>query len=180
LKLRILPADDVDPVALVEELVKFDRLIRSVTPDGRKYLRIARLAEHNKVDPRWSPRCPYCTAESGSSDEARQPSPKLPDTRGSDTVPPRNSAQEGKGREGKGGGREGRAPAQDAIRDRESPVTGVPPSKCLKHLHDPDPPPCGKCADARKTHEAWQQQRRNGHPSTRTVAEAIASARGEP
>lgn len=180
LKLKILPADDVDPVALVEELVKFGRLVRATTPDGRKYLRIARLADHNKVDPRWSPRCPYCTAEAGSSGEPHEASPKLPDTHGSDAGPPRNSAQEGKGREGKVGGREGRAPAPDDGRNRESPVTAVPPSKCPRHLHNPDPPPCGKCADARRAYEVWQKGRRDQHPSTRSVAEALAAARGEP
>jgi hypothetical protein len=102
LKLKILPADDVDPAALVEELVTFGRLVRGSAPDGRRYLRIARLADHNKVDPRWSPRCPYCAAESVSSGESRPASPKLPDTPVSHTVPPRNSPQEGKGREGKG------------------------------------------------------------------------------
>jgi hypothetical protein len=103
LKLKILPADDVDPAALVEELVTFGRLVRGTAPDGRRYLRIARLADHNKVDPRWSPRCPYCAAESGSSSESRPASPKLPDTPASHTEPPRNSPQEGKGREGKVG-----------------------------------------------------------------------------
>jgi len=34
-----------------------------------------------------------------------------------------------------------------------------PPRRCKKHLHDPDPPSCGGCKEARLAHEQWQQQR---------------------
>lgn len=105
LKLKILPADDVDPAELVEELLTCGRLVRGVTPAGRPFLRIARLPDHNKADPRWSPRCPYCAAESSPAEPPRA-SPKLPETPVSHAEPPRNSPQEGKGREGRG--REGR------------------------------------------------------------------------
>lgn len=54
------------------------------------------------------------------------------------------SLQEGKGKEGKGG---------DA---RASPE---PPRQCPQHVDNPKPPPCGKCADARRTHERWTAQR---------------------
>jgi general stress protein YciG len=30
-----------------------------------------------------------------------------------------------------------------------------PPRQCLKHADDPDPPPCGPCADARRARERW-------------------------
>jgi hypothetical protein len=132
LKLKILPADEVDPSALVEELVKFGRLIRETTPDGRRYLRIARLADHNKVDPRWSPRCPYCAAESGSSGESRGDSPKLPETPGSHTGPPRNSPQEGKGREGKVRGKE---TSETAARSRDKPPR-LDVERLCNHLAD--------------------------------------------
>jgi hypothetical protein len=131
LKLKILPADEVDPSALVEELVKFGRLVRDTTPDGRRYLRIARLADHNKVDPRWSPRCPYCTAESGSSEEPHRASPKLPDTPGSHTEPPRNSAPEGKGREGKGRDKE-----TSAKPPTDDPPPRVDVERLCNHLAD--------------------------------------------
>lgn len=63
LKLRILPADPVDAHALVDELVSSGRIVRRRLLDGRSYLLILRFAEHQKLDARWSPRCPYCAAE---------------------------------------------------------------------------------------------------------------------
>lgn len=33
-----------------------------------------------------------------------------------------------------------------------------PPSKCEKHIHDPDPPPCGGCGRARRANEAWHEE----------------------
>lgn len=107
LKLKILPADDVDPAALVEELLKLERLTRESTSDGRRFLRIIHLPDHNKADPRWSPRCPYCMATAKPGDP-QSASPKLPETPVSPAEPPPNSSelrgnspQEGKGREGK-------------------------------------------------------------------------------
>jgi hypothetical protein len=32
-----------------------------------------------------------------------------------------------------------------------------PPLRCPKHLGDPEPPPCGGCADARRAHERWER-----------------------
>jgi hypothetical protein len=136
LKLKILPADDVDPAELVEELVKFGRIVREETRDGRKFLRVVRLPDHNKVDPRWSPRCPYCIAEHaeppGSSEEPRGASPKLPDTPGSHTGPPRNSAPEGKGREGKG--EEGKETSAKPPTDDAPPRVDV--ERLCNHLAD--------------------------------------------
>ena len=34
------------------------------------------------------------------------------------------------------------------------PPLDEPPQRCPKHIEDPDPPPCGACADARRTAEA--------------------------
>lgn len=34
-----------------------------------------------------------------------------------------------------------------------------PPRNCPEHLDNPDPPPCGRCADARRTHDRWEAQR---------------------
>jgi len=36
-----------------------------------------------------------------------------------------------------------------------------PPPRCPKHLHNPDPPPCGPCADARRLRAQWETDRRN-------------------
>jgi hypothetical protein len=35
-----------------------------------------------------------------------------------------------------------------------------PPTRCPDHIGTTKPPPCGPCADARKTHEAWEAHRR--------------------
>lgn len=45
-----------------------------------------------------------------------------------------------------------------------------PPPRCPKHLDDPDPPPCGPCADARRTHDRWERadaDRRARQPTCR-------------
>lgn len=34
-----------------------------------------------------------------------------------------------------------------------------PPPKCAKHIDDPDPPPCGLCADARRARAQWVADR---------------------
>ena len=60
LKLKILPADDVDPAELLAELLTKGRLVRRHAPDGRIYLFTPRLGDHQKPDARWTSRCPYC------------------------------------------------------------------------------------------------------------------------
>jgi hypothetical protein len=125
LKLKVLPADDVDAEALFEELLGLGRFVRKATPDGRTYLHIPRLSDHQKVDGRWNSRCPFCAAEAetpptgariqsdhqdsrephrtsrdltephASSGEAHRNSAELAGTH-------RNSPQEGKGKESKG------------------------------------------------------------------------------
>lgn len=171
LKLKVLPADDVNPQALVDELLKLGRYVREETPDGRRFLRIVRLPDHQKVDSRWSPRCPACVAAPEHTEPPRD-SPKLPETHP-------NSAKEGKGGEGKGGEGSRTEPACGKP-DAPPRLMPVPPSKCERHANDPAPPPCGRCADARKAYEAWQRSRVGQHPSTRSVAEALAAARGDP
>lgn len=38
---------------------------------------------------------------------------------------------------------------------------GEPPRQCPQHLHNPKPPPCGPCADTRRTHSRWQADHAN-------------------
>lgn len=52
LKLRIMPADDIDPVDLVEKLVIDGRLTRKVAPDGSRVLVIRRWGDHQRIDKR--------------------------------------------------------------------------------------------------------------------------------
>lgn len=110
LRLKILPADDVDPFALVAELLGKGRLKRVAVGD-RTFLWIPRLSDHQKVDGRWNPRCPACSAGRDAvrdvpqeCGEAPRTSPELPEA-------PRNSTdhtvvKEGKGKERKGEGQE--------------------------------------------------------------------------
>lgn len=44
-------------------------------------------------------------------------------------------------------------------RDIETPLEIRPAERCPKHVGDPDPPNCGKCADQRRAVEKWDQQR---------------------
>jgi hypothetical protein len=50
-----------------------------------------------------------------------------------------------------------------------------PPPRCPDHLNDPDPPRCGRCADARKAREAWDQAQLRADAERRS-AEARAHA----
>lgn len=112
LKLKILPADNVDPDALLGELIALGRVVRRRTPDGRSYLHVVRLSDHQKIDPRWSSKCPYCAIETEhgvprpeatGTHESNGNSPRLPETPRSYAEPPQSSAQDGIGGDGIGG-----------------------------------------------------------------------------
>lgn len=173
IKARIWPLDDVTLREVEDDLITLaaeGRIVRYEV-DGKRYLAIVNWHEHQTIN-RPSPSNipppvdnPVDVAVTSGNDAH---APLTEDSR---------NAHVRKGRERKG--KEGTRASPPPGRAPESTVTLAPPLKCAKHEHDPSPPPCGGCADARKAHEAWQQARRNGHPSTRTVAEAIASARGE-
>lgn len=97
LKLRVLPADNVDADELIEELIAAGRIKRVQNRDGSPYLHIIKMTDHQKVDARWNPRCPMC--ESVVDESA--------------SVPPRNS------RESQGGtGSHAETPA-DSPQDRK-------------------------------------------------------------
>lgn len=97
LKLQILPAEQVDVAELVDDLVSAGRLAR-IEVGGERFLHIRNLAEHQKVDGRWTPRCPVCS---------HQASPKLTETHASSDETHRDSrkltaVKESKGKESKG------------------------------------------------------------------------------
>lgn len=52
LKLQILPADDVDPAALVDHLIASGHLLRRVAPDGTAVLVVRTFEAHQKIDRR--------------------------------------------------------------------------------------------------------------------------------
>lgn len=71
LKLQILPVDDVDVDELLSELIDMGRVVRVTISDGRTFLHVKRLPEHQKTDSRWSPRCPACVATSSELAETQ-------------------------------------------------------------------------------------------------------------
>lgn len=112
LKMQIFPADDVDAGALVEELIAAGRLVRLQIGD-RSFLHIKRLADHQKTEKRWAPRCPACQASTTPDpDETPGTSPNLPET-------PATSDPERVGKEG-------RVAAAAATRASTGPVDRAP------------------------------------------------------
>lgn len=103
LKLRILPADNVDPHALIAELIAAGRLVRRRTAEGRSYLFNPRLTDHQKVDARWQSRCPYCAVEANGEFADVKSSPSEPHPNSPEPAEtPRTSAQDRKGWDGIG------------------------------------------------------------------------------
>lgn len=61
--------------------------------------------------------------------------------------------------------------------DPPAPPSGPapePPPRCRDHLDDPDPPPCGRCGDARKAAEAWHRDQETAQ--RRAASEARSAA----
>lgn len=126
LKMKVFPADNVDIDATLGELVAAGRITRLIGSDGRRYLHIARLDNHQKTDPRFTPRCPACNDDALTSDDA--PSETLPSLEENGRTLPNSPTlsdslpQEGKGREGRGG--EGKSATRSPR--RRSPETPIP------------------------------------------------------
>jgi hypothetical protein len=98
----------------------------------------------------------------------------FPDPRSSDSDP----------RDPPAGAPRAGAGARDAAGPAAAPAQGPPPEKCSKHIDDPDPPPCGRCADARRAREQWDREqlladaeRRSREAKDRAIANAEAIAR---
>lgn len=51
-----------------------------------------------------------------------------------------------------------------------------PPRQCRSHINDPTPPPCGRCAEARKSHEAWTAAARDREAARRAAIRAAIDA----
>ncbi len=101
LKLKVLPTDKVNPEKLVQELMAAGVIERHESEDGRRFLKIRRFTDHQKIDDRWATRCPYCSLPNST---------KLTETRA-------NSPQEGMGRDGKGKEEEKTPPAKPTAKD---------------------------------------------------------------
>ncbi|WP_211881274.1 hypothetical protein [Pseudarthrobacter albicanus] len=93
LKLQILPMDDIDPEAILSEIITAGRVHRIADTAGRSYLHIKRFEDHQKIDPRWKTRCPAC---------AQADSLTLTETQVSLSEPQRDSPELTLGRDGMG------------------------------------------------------------------------------
>lgn len=147
IKARIWPLDDVNLRDIEDDLITLaahGRIVR-YDVDGRRYLEIVNWSEHQSINRPSKSRIPPPGA--GANADSSQAHPPLSE--------PSSDTHSGKGKEGKG--MEGaRASANNT---GPSPPQVQPPQKCPKHEHHPSPPPCGDCADARKTHDAWERAR---------------------
>ena len=112
IRLQVMPADDVDAEAIVNELVERRLLLRMVTPDGAAVLVVRTFLVHQKIDKRSVGR--YGDPQSFRPTE----SPPIP--------PSPAPVMEGKGLEGKGGETTPSADAEDET--EPSPVSVVPAS----------------------------------------------------
>jgi hypothetical protein len=134
----IWPLDEVslrDIEDDLETLADHGRIVRYEV-DGRRYLAITNWRDHQTIQKASTSRYPPPPDDYGAFPVV------LPED--GDSPTPR------KGREGKG--REGR-------RARGPDDPNAPPRHCPEHEDQPDPPPCGACADARRHREKWDRER---------------------
>lgn len=112
LKMQIFPADNVDVGSLLDELIDSGRIIRTEV-EGRSFLQVKALANHQKTDPRWAPRCVACK-------NADEPSPKLSETlpsSGESSRTPRTPPKEGRGGDRRGEKTSSNAPRRTRTTD---------------------------------------------------------------
>jgi hypothetical protein len=78
LRLKVFPADQVDEDALTDEVLASGMVARKQVPDGRSYLQVVNMAKHQRTDPRFVPRCPYCAHENSWTPRNSPESPAEP------------------------------------------------------------------------------------------------------
>lgn len=139
LKLKVLPADDVDAEAFVQALVDAGRMERITLRDGSKYLAIPSFPKHQKQDSRYQSRCPACRDTPNLT--------KSPASFGESSETHRISRLGGGG----GGGGVGDKGEGES---RASALT-PPAPYCSKHPGGTKER-CGACGDARRAFEAWK------------------------
>jgi hypothetical protein len=150
IKADVWPLDPVSLADIEEDLITLaghGRIVRYEV-DGQRYLEVVNWDDHQKIS---------------HPSKSKIPAPSYPQA-----IPPEGSGSalegssgEGKGREGKGG---------DA---RASPE---PPRQCPPHTNNPNPGPCGPCADARRAHAQWETDRNRRNDN----APKCALHRGQP
>lgn len=165
----IWPLDDVslrDIEDDLETLAAHGRIVRYEV-DGRRYLAITNWRDHQTIH---------------KASESRYPEPPdpLPHSSGTSAAPVPEHGGTGdpwKGKEGKG---------REGTRARGDTNPNAPPRHCPEHEDQPDPPPCGACADARRHREKWDreqaavaaaEQSRRAREQAETARLAIAACR---
>jgi len=161
---KLIKADvwPLDPVSLadieedLEVLARHGRIVRYEFGDER-YLQVTNWTRHQKINrPTAShiPPPPLRPAPAEQYDSEPRGTSGYPQVRPHGALT-EASRGEGKGREGKGDARE--------LTEEPRPVDNSgpePPRNCLDHIDQRDPPPCGRCAAARRAHESWHAARR--------------------
>lgn len=115
IKMRIMPADDVDMGALLDELERHGRIERS-----GGVVTIPKFAEHQKPHKRWWKTCgqPWCNVPDGATSH--------PDNRGSTVAQPLSNGRPTADGDGDGEGEgDGEGDARKP-RKRKSPATTIP------------------------------------------------------
>jgi hypothetical protein len=154
IKADVWPLDDVslrDVEDDLSTLAAHGRIVRYEV-GGQRYLEITNWRDHQRIDkpsPSRLPPAPETTTINSTNGPGT-----LPDTSGS---PPAGKGGERKGGEGRGRVRARETPPP-ATPDTDPP-TPEPPPRCAEHLDNPNPPPCGPCADARRNHATWDADR---------------------
>lgn len=131
LKLKILPADNIDASKLLAELMDAGRVIR-VEIAGEQFLQVPTFERHQSGsrDSRWKTRCPACRLME-TLESFPEHSSALPNSR--------NHKEEGRG--GEASESEGGAP-----------TPGINSPFCSAHPNGTDQP-CRPCGDARRRYD---------------------------
>jgi hypothetical protein len=149
IKAAVWPLDDVSLRDIEEDLKALLALglVFNYEAAGKSYIQVTGWAEHQRVDrPSKSPIPAPLSTTNGSYPQG--------DARDRLASPREELAQEGKGREGKGGRARAREPP--AV---DNPGSEPPPRTCPKHPKGTSTA-CGPCKDARLAHQAWEAERR--------------------
>lgn len=153
-------ADDLDALVIAGLLYRY-------SIDGKTYLQVTNWEEHQRVDKPSKSTIPAPTEESvihrATADVSAAQDPR--DTLANPREEPSNPRGR-KGKEGKGG--------EGTRETREEP-----PSRCPKHLDDPDPPSCIPCKNVRLTHERWQRDQQQ-HLAGLAAGPRCPKHRGQP
>lgn len=172
IKAAVWPLDNVSLRDIEEDIeaLKEQRLVfMYVADDGKNYLQVTGWVEHQRVDrpsksvvpaPTEAQRTAALSAHPVDNSIYRasaQVNGHSRDTREDVASPREDVGLERKGRERKGA--DSRALATPPVPTLPA-ADSEPPSKCEEHKHLAKPPPCGPCADARKTREEWGVERR--------------------